>query len=299
MRFKPKLSDIINDYKMDSKVLVPKNGGLNDATTEMLAALKENGEAEVLTYRGEDIPQVIEDMYFGNRVKALGITGDDLFDEYCLRNPGSALKVLETLEWYDEKAMFRRPTLCLLAPSGKKLEGKVRIALNKKYEETSKQYLTEIKPEFDYLTTAYAGNTEQTVSAGINDACIEIVYSGKSIEEYGLVILDKVRSSDFVVIGVNEASPKAFARDYAMIESRVKNPKEGSFVNSISGDANKSFKKLGEEFSEYLTACSSGDKENVVAEYADLLCMMNINAARLGVDYSDITIEMWRRMKRD
>lgn len=78
-----------------AKLYVPKNAGYNEYVWSILRVIgvSENGELErsghtggkleILTARGEDVPQRVDDC--GNRGEAAyGLTGDDLFDEYML-----------------------------------------------------------------------------------------------------------------------------------------------------------------------------------------------------------------------
>ena len=318
MRFRPKIGDIMQDYGMDPVLLIPKNGGLKSTVAKTLMDMGvdylnfervdsdnyTDGNLKVQIYRGEDIPQVIEDLYFEQRVKAIGFTGDDLFDEYRLRNPGTIVQLLETIDWDDEEAMFRRPTLRWLARKGEAPKGKIRLAVNRKYEITSRIAAEERKEEFgiEPEIMVYSGNTEQTVADGINDMCIEIVYGGGTIERNRLEIKGMVRFSDFAVIGVNEASPLIFQRDYQMIDDRVRNTMENSYISLLALDPNKAFKKMGEEFAEYLGALkvceTSRGRQRVIEEYADLICFMSLNMAMAEIEFGGITREMYRRLKR-
>jgi len=310
MRFRPKIWDIIQEFDMDSVLIIPKNGGLQTVIGKTLQEMgidekdPSGRSLDVQIYRGEDIPQVVEDMYFDKRVKAVGLTGDDLFDEYAMRNPGTIVQLLETVDWDDENAMFRRPTLRWLTRKGETPQGKVKIAINKKYELTSRAAVDERKDEMgiEPEIRVYAGNTEQTVADGINDMGIEIVYGGKTVKENNLEIRDKVRFSDFAIIGVDETSPLIFKRDYEMIEDRVKNPVENSYISLLASDPNKAFKKMGEEFAEYLgelrTCKTLEDRKKVAGEYSDLVCFMSLNMAMSGIEFKDVTKTMYRRLKR-
>ena len=314
MKFKPKLTDIIKEYEMDPIVLIPKNKGLlNDIIKKIMrnfgieTNLEEmdknnykNGQIEIFPYKGEDIPQIVEDIYFTDRRKAIGLTGDDLYDEYKLKNLNTIVEILETIDWYDDNAKFKRPTLCLIQKNEQKLNGKVNIAIEKKYEFTGRKYIKEINNgDFEPNIRIYSGNSEQTVKQGINDACIDVVYSGATIDESDLVIADKIRFSDFVIIGVNEKSPKVFERDYKIIQNRIKNPREDSYTTKLANNGREAMKKINEEIVEYVEACISGDKNNIIAEYADVIYTVSINAVMKGINFEDITKEMYRRIKED
>lgn len=327
MKFKPKLRSIAEEYGMDLVILIPKNGGLKDTVSttlnemgvDYLAADKidrdnfNDGVFKISLWRGEDIPKIIEDLYFEKGIKAIGFTGDDLFDEYKLNNPMTPVEVIETTEWIDESAKYMRPALCLLAPKGSQLKGKVKIAVNAKYEQTSRLALDEIKESLGIEPEifVYNGNTELTVAQGITDAAVEIVYTGNSIERNGLEIIGKpIRCSDFVLIGINEKSPRGLWREFQIVGNRLKNPKEGSYTNKLASSNNGSIKKLGEEFSEFIQELVKYDslqtisekdenRKRIVEEFSDMLYVQIANAVMRGVNFDDIMKEKYRRMKRD
>ncbi len=303
MRFKPTTDNIINDYGMSNLVLIPKNSALQGGISSILNL--KNDAIKIESFRGEDIPSILEDLYFKKKVKAVGITGDDLYDEYRIKNPNSLVELLETIDWNDASAMFRRPALCVIGRIGEEITQTPSVAVNRKYLETSKTGLEElgILPKI----SIYNGNTEATVASGINDLCVDIVYSGKTLNEYGLEIKEIIRFSDFSVIGVNEKSPLGLKRDYDMIFDRVKSPVEGSYTSKLSLDPNKAMKKLGEEFSEFARACTlyglTGDvakeRKDVALEFQQLFYTMSINAARCDLDFSDISQSFYSSLKRD
>ena len=223
MKFKPKLTDIIKEYNMDHIVLVPKNRGLmNDFVKNELVELGinidfedmkkneyKNGGLTIYRYRGEDIPKLVDDFYLIKGKKVMGISGDDLFDEYQIKNPNSLVENLETIDWYDKNARYGRPALCLIKKSKQKLEGKVNIAIERKFENTGREYLKEANDgSFEPNINVYSGNSEQTIREGLNDACIDVVYSGKTIEDNGLDIGAVIRLTDLDILGINENSPR-------------------------------------------------------------------------------------------
>ena len=106
-----------------STLVVPKNNGLKGYAWEVmkesgldLESAKELekgklkvGDLTVLLRRGEDIPQIVVDE-FNNGNIILGLTGDDLYDEYRFRNPNSPLEVENTYDWFDENARLDKKT---------------------------------------------------------------------------------------------------------------------------------------------------------------------------------------------
>ncbi|HLD86682.1 MAG TPA: hypothetical protein VJB12_01330, partial [Candidatus Nanoarchaeia archaeon] len=99
-------------------LLVPKNSGLMGYREKAIASFKEGKGAKLIDARGEDIPFLVKQFHEKNK-KAFGLTGEDLYKEYCLENRETGLKIVKRIEWDDESAMFRKPALCLIGPQGK------------------------------------------------------------------------------------------------------------------------------------------------------------------------------------
>ena len=271
MKFKTQMKDLIREKGMDNVIIIPKNSGLKDIVSTTLGSMGvdywnfpkidsttfRSDDTEVRIYRGEDIPMIVEDLYQAQKIKAVGMTGDDLFDEYMIRNQSSLLSLLETVDWDDANALYRRPALCLLTKKGQSLEGNILVGINKKYAATGKVYLAEVAEALGITPTVklYSGNTEDAVSQGMVDAGIEIVYSGKSLKEKDLDISDRIRCSDFAMIGVDEGSPKILEISYNQIGDRVRNPKEGSYTSKLASSWNSIVKKIGEENAEFIKSC--------------------------------------------
>ena len=74
-----------------------------------------------------------------------------------------------------------------------------------------------------------------------------------------------------------------------MIESRKRNPEEGSYTNSLfkEGD-NKILKKIGEETAELIMACKDKNPISVANEAADLLFHMQVSLAHQNVSWEDV-----------
>jgi len=102
--------------------------------------------------------------------------------------------------------LFGKPTLCLLGEKNRKIEEmekKLRICINSKYKELAKKYCTNLLENQGYnIEKIYAsGATEEFFSNNIADLVIDIVCSGKSAEEAGLKVYDKLFESDIVILG--------------------------------------------------------------------------------------------------
>ena len=78
-----------------AKLYIPKNSGLHEYVNNLLSdiGVSDGGEftrtdesvgtLEIISARGEDVPQRVDDCLLRGEV-AYGLTGDDLFDEYML-----------------------------------------------------------------------------------------------------------------------------------------------------------------------------------------------------------------------
>ena len=115
-----------------SALVIPTNNGLKgygwkvmkEAGLDLEKAEKigkdqlKAGDLTILLRRGEDVPQIVVDEFAKGNI-VFGLTGDDLYDEYRFRNPENPLRIENTYDWFDGKARFRRPTLCLINRTGK------------------------------------------------------------------------------------------------------------------------------------------------------------------------------------
>lgn len=218
--YRENIYDVISSIGVPvSTLVVPKNSGLKGYAWKVLqeagldlaeaiqvseTEMKAKDDVTVQFRRGEDIPQVVMDEFRLGRV-VLGITGDDLLDEYLLRNPDNTLKIENTYDWFDLKAKFFRPALCFIGKTGNlgDMPENVKVALNGKYEHTSRLFLAK-DTRFAgkrFLLTVYAGDLEDRVKSGSSDYCIDTVYSGDTIKDLGLVIVNHpIRFTDVVVI---------------------------------------------------------------------------------------------------
>jgi phosphoribosyl-ATP pyrophosphohydrolase len=293
-----------------AKLYVPKNTGLKQYVEEILSAAgvsasgefeltdRAIGKFEILSARGEDIPQRIDDCDSRGEI-AYGLTGDDLFDEYMLRANESPLGVLNTYDWYDPAAQYGRPALCLMNPTGQlpPAGAKVSVAVNKKYELTSRLYLAErfggAQVKFDVI--AYAGDTENTVKEGTHDGCVEIVIRGKKSPESALMatrlqIVEVVRFSDISLIGKKIANP--WEEEYRRIVAVAAKPTE-SATSKLLADENRICKKIGEESAEFVRAFLKG--QDVPLEYNGVIYAMMVAAAKAGVSWDAIEADLRAR----
>ena len=180
--------------------VVPKNSGLAKYK-EFIDSLE---PSEILKVRGEDVPFWVEKLLDKDKT-VIGITGQDLYKEYSLRNYKAKTNVLKVISWNDPKAMFTKPSLCLLGPKGKslnRLPKKLRICISDKYKFIAKKYLNLLETQGYTSEKFYVkGSVEESFSMGLSDIVIDIVYTGKSINQLRLEVYDKIFYSNFVIIG--------------------------------------------------------------------------------------------------
>ena len=159
-----------------------------------------------LEFRAEDIPLSVYSLASSNK-KAIGLTGEDLFRDFLLKKRNSGLILLKKVIWEDRNALFGKPALCLLGPKGKALNDfpkgqELRVGISTKYKELAKKYLNQLESKgYIFRKLAINGCCETAVTAGLVDLAIDIVYTGKSMQEAGLEVYDRVFTSDFVIIG--------------------------------------------------------------------------------------------------
>ena len=291
---------------------VPKNKGLNEYVNKLLREIgvgdagefdrtdQTKGVIDIVSARGEDVPQRVDDCIQRGET-AYGLTGDDLFDEYMLGASSSLLGVLNTYDWFDSSAQFNRPALCLLNREGliPDTSPPVSIAVNKKYELSSCQYLSQRLQSrgIQFSVVAYAGDTENTVVEGTHDWCVEVVYRGdksseSAISRTGLKVAEVVRFSDISLIGRKIVNP--WAEEYRRIAAVAQNP-TGSSTSKLLADTNQICKKVGEESAEFVRAFSL--EAGIPEEFNDVVYALMAAAAKLQVAWPEIETDLKSRWK--
>jgi len=191
-------------------IVAPKNSGLRVAKDAAITKLGGLAGAKVLEVRGEDVPFWVE-QFLSKGKNAVGFTGQDLYEEYTL-SAGVAGKVdiLKVFEWNDPDAMFKKPALCLIGPSGKALSDMpktLNVWIAAKYKNMADRYLAEYEAQGYTFNKVYInGCVETSCSEGMADIIIDIVYTGSSLKKFGLRVYDRIFESDFLMVGKG-ASP--------------------------------------------------------------------------------------------
>ena len=295
-----------------AKLYIPKNRGLNEYVNHLLGKIgvgdagefnrtdQSEGILDIVSARGEDVPQRVDDCIQRGEA-AYGLTGDDLFDEYMLGAGNAPLRVLNTYDWFDPSAQFNRPSLCLLNREGRVPDAPltVSIAVNKKYERSSRQYLSQRfrTRELQYSVVAYSGDTENTVAEGTHDWCIEVVYRGdkspdSATSRTGLKVAEVVRFSDISLIGRRILNP--WAEEFRRIAAVAQAP-TGSATSKLLGNKNEICKKVGEESAEFVRAFS--EEVGIPEEFNDVVYALMVGAAKLQVPWPEIEADLKSRWK--
>ncbi len=316
--FRENIYDVIKKTGENvSALVIPKNSGLRGYAEEVLkdagldlkkARLVSKNKLRlddltIILKRGEDIPQTVVDAARRGEF-VLGITGDDLYDEYRLREPGSILQIENTYDWFDENARYLRPALCLINKSGcaKDIPLEAKIAINAKYPYTSRDYLDK-SPNVagrKFIQTQYWGDVELTVSEGTHDCAIDIVYSGETLERNSLSVADIVRFSDLVVISPLRKEDDMFARalrkEYMELTQRLQYPTD-SFTSKMLQEIDIIASKGAEEWGELIKALKKESDLAMLGELADVQYVIMAMMVKRGIPLDTLAEEMLRRQR--
>jgi len=299
---------------------IPKNGGLRDYIGNMLPEIGvevQSTELEALLNqkkgsisaqngltieieRGEDIPSLVWETTKIMGVPTYGLTGDDLFDEYVLEkdNDTNGIGLLNTYDWFDESAKYKRPALCMMAKVDEWEEMPImsRVAINGKYSKFTRRYLSEraeTKPVNFYEISEYAGGTEKTVRNGINDCCVDIVYGGGSAEENGLKILEEVRFTDIALIGPTPPR-NIWQQEFERIYAKALNPTD-SYTSRLLASQNEIVKKFGSESGEFIQALVTNS--GLADEALDVIYSTMVALASRGKSWDYVEKQLVKRWK--
>ena len=183
-------------------IVVPKNSGLKKYREIALSEL-DSSASRILEVRGEDVPFWVG-LYQNKGKRAIGLTGEDLYKEYSLATDTN-INILKRIEWKDPSTLFGKPALCLLGPKNKELTPEkecLTIFIAAKYKNIAEKYLLQLEDlGYSFEKSYINGCVETGCSEGMADLIIDIVYSGRSMEKYGLKVYEKIMESDFLVIG--------------------------------------------------------------------------------------------------
>lgn len=96
----------------------------------------------------------------------------------------------------------------------------------------------------------------------------------------------------------NSTETDVLKEDYAIIEDRRANPKEGSYTNYLFDKGiDKMLKKVGEESSEVIIASKNPDNEELTYEIADLLYHLSVVMVERSITWDDVYEEIKKRRR--
>jgi phosphoribosyl-ATP pyrophosphohydrolase/phosphoribosyl-AMP cyclohydrolase len=143
---------------------------------------------------------------------------------------------------------------------------------------------------------ATSGNTQDVVSVTTdcdNDAIIVLVNPAGPACHTGARSCFEVEHSGATDTGLLHEL-------YAVIKSREQERPEGSYTTYLFDKGlDKILKKVGEESAETIIAAKNEDREQLVAEVADLLYHLLVMLVARGVDLNDVRAELAQRRKPD
>jgi len=160
--------------------------------------------------RAEDVPLFVEQLRSkGN--KCIGVTGEDLFYEYKLKNSlSNIIKITKVPSYFSRlpsgrSVSFLKPTLCLLGPQGKTLnllEKELVVAIDQKYTAIAEKFLKEQQQKgFKFKKIFLRGATEELAKTGIADLVIDVVFSGAAARDANLKVYERIFEGDVILVG--------------------------------------------------------------------------------------------------
>lgn len=181
-------------------LLLPKNRGLAAQVQRVVGRLRLASGSRVYV-RGEDVPYITGAIAASGRA-ALGITGEDLLEEWLAGgNMLSAALRRMKVPWEDSDAVYGKPALCLIGAAETRLKGQTRIAIAARYLNLAERYVRELEARGNSVERIVVqGALENVCLQGLADFIIDIVVTGKTVREAGLVVKDVVCKSDVAVL---------------------------------------------------------------------------------------------------
>ncbi|MHC1605524.1 MAG: hypothetical protein ACXQTP_06120 [Candidatus Methanofastidiosia archaeon] len=160
--------------------------------------------SKIIEVRGEDVPFWVSQLTKKGK-KAIGFTGEDLYREYAAKNSKDVIRIIKKIEWKDSKAIFKKPSLCLMGPkekSIKEMPKELTVCICSKFKGLAQDYLSQFEKKDYNISKIYVnGCVETSCQEGIADVVIDIVYSGDTMKKCGLCVYDIIFSSDCVILG--------------------------------------------------------------------------------------------------
>jgi len=191
-----------------SLLLLPKNSGLRAQVEHALAERRPAAGETAYRLRGEDIANLSCQLAREGRDVA-AYTGEDLLEEWLAAGNLLDARLKRTrIPWSDPNAIYGKPALCLIGAPERSLEKlrvaseaeKVRIAVCARYQNLAKRYLCELPLHDDVEITLVHGGLEAVLCERIADFIVDIVVTGKTIQDAGLSVREVFFKSDLVLL---------------------------------------------------------------------------------------------------
>ena len=184
-------------------VLIPKNRGLAAMAQYALSQGAPLGRHECSYVRGEDVPLLADELARNGRA-LLAFTGDDLLDEWLASGRSLDQRIARrSLTWNDPLARYGKPALCLIGPRAAKLpdRGQIRVAVCAKYQNLARRYLRELeRAELRITPVPISGSVEAALLHDVAEFMIDIVVTGKTIENLNLDVYAVIMTSDLALL---------------------------------------------------------------------------------------------------
>ncbi len=190
-------------------VYVPDNDGL--AQVRDLVKGYFGSSAEYLLAKGRDIPALVEEK------GGYGWTGNDLFQDYLWGRRGQSSLIVES---FTPWPYVDKPRLCLLRPEEKPfiISDEEIISIPKKYFNLISAFLEEKR--WDPRLLVKNGQVEKQIRQGRADLAIDIVYSGRTLREEGLIIEQVVFDNSGLVLLTKNEERRSLCLDVGELVSK-------------------------------------------------------------------------------
>lgn len=170
-------------------VYVPRNSGLERFNYLVQGCFEE--PIDCVMIRGETIPKIVDQ--FGE----YGWTGNDLFQDYRASGLGQRIRVKYFVPWPGET----QPRLCLLGPeeiTPPSFLDDMVLSAPSKYGNLTNQFLR--RKGWNPTVLYGKGQVERQIRLGNADLAIDIVCSGRTIKEDGLIIYETIFDDSGLVL---------------------------------------------------------------------------------------------------
>jgi ATP phosphoribosyltransferase len=185
---------------MSPTVITAKNSGLLEQVERTIGALG-LAACERKAVRGEDVAALTNDLARRGR-PVVGLTGEDLLEEWLAAGNELVPSLRRAWRpWDDPKAMFGSPALCLIGWPTEALEGKKRIAICNKYRNLAERYILKLEARGCEIERIYlSGALENVQLLGLADFIIDIVVTGTTATQAGLVVREVISKSQLALL---------------------------------------------------------------------------------------------------